>query len=161
MAQRCLLYYITDRTQFPGDEHARRRALLAKIAEAAHAGVDYIQLREKDLSTRELEHLARESRGMIQQVGAENRELRTRLLINSRSDVALATDADGVHLRSEDVSPLTVRSIWAEVIALAPQTGSQSDAQRPLIAALRRPGAGLLAAVIHAVGGVFLAGMAR
>ena len=135
MAQRCLLYYITDRTQFPGDEHARRRALLAKIAEAAHAGVDYIQLREKDLSTRELEHLARESVGMIRQVGTENRELRTRLLINSRTDVALATDADGVHLRSEDVSPLTVRSIWAEVIALAPQTGSQSDAQRPLIAA--------------------------
>src|ERR1700733_12038404 len=135
MVQRCLLYYITDRTQFPGDEHARRRALLAKIAEAAHAGVDYIQLREKDLSTRELEHLARESVGMIRQVGTENRELLTRLLINSRTDVALAAGADGVHLRSEDVSPLTVRSIWAEVIALAPQTGAQSDAQRPLVAA--------------------------
>ena len=113
MVQRCLLYYITDRTQFPGDEHARRRALLAKIAEAARTGVDYIQLREKDLSARELEDLARESVGMIRQVGAENRALRTRLLINSRTEVALAADADGVHLRSEDVSPLTVRSIWA------------------------------------------------
>ena len=35
MADRCLLYYITDRSQFRGDEPARRRALLAKIAEAA------------------------------------------------------------------------------------------------------------------------------
>ena len=57
----CLLYYITDRTAFPGDEPARRRRLLEKIAEAARAGVDYIQLREKDLSTRELESLAREA----------------------------------------------------------------------------------------------------
>ena len=61
MADRCLLYYITDRTQFPGDESARRRALLAKIADAARSGVDYIQLREKDLSTRDLEALAREA----------------------------------------------------------------------------------------------------
>jgi thiamine-phosphate pyrophosphorylase len=55
MATRCLLYYITDRTAFPGDEPCRRRRLLEKIAEAASAEVDYIQLREKDLSTRELE----------------------------------------------------------------------------------------------------------
>jgi len=47
MARRCLLYYITDRSQFRGDEPTRRRALLAKVAEAACAGVDYIQLREK------------------------------------------------------------------------------------------------------------------
>src|SRR5580698_9588537 len=114
MAQRCLLYYITDRAQFPGDEHARRRALLAQIAEAARAGVDYIQLREKDLSTRELEHLARESVGMIRQVGTENRELLTRLLINSRTDVALAAGADGVHLRSEDISAAMARSIWQQ-----------------------------------------------
>ncbi len=58
---RCLLYYITDRTAFPGDEPTRRRRLLEKIAEAARAGVDYIQLREKDLSTRDLESLAREA----------------------------------------------------------------------------------------------------
>ena len=44
-----------------GDESARRRALLAKVAEAAHAGVDYIQLREKNLSTREHEQLARDA----------------------------------------------------------------------------------------------------
>ena len=61
MADRCLLYYITGRSEFSGDENTRRRALLAKIAEAARAGVDYIQLREKDLSMRELEMLARDA----------------------------------------------------------------------------------------------------
>ncbi len=56
-----LLYYITDRRQFPGTAADQRRALLAKIAEAARAGVDYIQLREKDLPVRDLEQLAREA----------------------------------------------------------------------------------------------------
>ena len=50
-----LLYYITDRMQFPGDEAERRQQLLSRISEAAAYGVNYIQLREKDLSIRELE----------------------------------------------------------------------------------------------------------
>ncbi len=111
----CLLYYITDRNAFPGDESARRRALLEKIAEAARAGVDYIQLREKDLPTRELESLAREAVSLIRegpQPRAENRKLRTALLINSRTDVALAVQADGVHLRSGDITPQEVRAAW-------------------------------------------------
>jgi len=55
-----LLYYITDRKQFPGDETAQRQALLGKIREAAGCGVDFIQLREKDLAVRELQPLATE-----------------------------------------------------------------------------------------------------
>ena len=106
MADRCLLYYITDRSQFPGDERARRRALLAKIAEAARAGVDYIQLRERDLSARELETLARQ----VAEIVREN-SLSTLLLINSRTDVALAAGADGVHLRANDVEPHEVRQV--------------------------------------------------
>ena len=114
MADRCLLYYITDRSQFRGDEHARRRALLTKIAEAASAGVDYIQLREKDLSGRGLEALVREVVAAVRNstlLRTEHRELRTRLLINSRTDVALAAGADGVHLRSDDLSPDEVRQM--------------------------------------------------
>lgn len=110
---RCLLYYVTDRNAFPGDESMRRRRLLEKIVEAARAGVDYIQLREKDLSTRELESLAREALSVLNQLRTKNRELRTALLINSRTDVALAVGADGVHLRSEDVSPQAVRAIYS------------------------------------------------
>src|SRR5579863_10037448 len=114
MAARCLLYYITDRIAFAGDEPIRRRRLIEKISEAARAGIDYIQLRENDLSTRELESLAREAVSILTQLRAENRELRTNLLINSRTDIALATGADGVHLRSSDISPQDVRAIWQE-----------------------------------------------
>jgi thiamine-phosphate pyrophosphorylase len=114
MPARCLLYYITDRAAFPGDERIRRRLLLEKISEAARAGVDYIQLREKDLPTRELESLAREAMNIIReaQLRTQSRELRTALLINSRTDVALAVEADGIHLRSDDVSPEDVREAW-------------------------------------------------
>lgn len=112
MAERCLLYYITDRSAFPGDERERRIYLLQKIAEAAACGVDYIQLREKDLSTRELESLAREATRVVQKQRTENREQRTALLINSRTDIALAVGGDGVHLRSADVSPEDVRTAW-------------------------------------------------
>jgi thiamine-phosphate pyrophosphorylase len=102
-----LLYYITDRTQFPGNEASRRRALLDAIAEASRSGVDFIQLREKDLSGRELEALARDAAAMVRENSS-----RTRLLINSRADVAIACGVDGVHLRSEDVSPSEVRAAW-------------------------------------------------
>ncbi len=118
-----LLYYITDRTQFSGGEPERRRRLLQKIAEAARAGVDYIQLREKDPSSRELESLAREAVQVVRvnrKPGTENGERRTGLLINSRSDVALASGADGVHLRSDDVSPSDIRLIWNRRGAGAP-----------------------------------------
>ena len=102
-----LLYYITDRQQFPGDEPARRKRLLQKIAEAARGGVDYIQLREKDLSSRDLEALARDAMERVRASAGP-----TRLLINSRTDIALAAGADGVHLRSNDVSAEEVRKIW-------------------------------------------------
>ncbi len=114
MADRCLLYYITDRSQFSGDESARRRALLAKVVEAATAGVDYIQLREKDISARELELLARDALAAVRNSASsktENREPKTRLLINSRTDIALAVGADGVHLRADDVAPPEVRQM--------------------------------------------------
>ena len=109
-----LLCYITDRKQFSRDEATRRRLLLQKIADAARCGVDFIQLREKDLAARELEALAHETVGIVQKnVGAESRTLGTRLLVNSRTDIAIVVGADGVHLRSDDLSPSQVRTIWA------------------------------------------------
>jgi thiamine-phosphate pyrophosphorylase len=114
----CRLYYITDRTAFPGDESSRRRHLLEKIGEAVRAGLDYIQLREKDLSTRDLEFLAREAVNAIREIqpSITKRQPATALLINSRTDVALAAQADGVHLRSDDISPQEVRTIWQSSI---------------------------------------------
>jgi len=100
-----LLYYITDRKQFSGDESERRQRLIEKISQAAGHGVDYIQLRERDLSSRDLEHLARDA---MQCVGGTN----TKLLVNSRTDIALSARAHGVHLRSNDISPEDVRTVW-------------------------------------------------
>ncbi len=100
------LYYITDRSAFPGDETARRRQLLEKIAEAARAGIDYIQLREKDLSAGDLETLAREVVSILREMRAE-----TKLFLNSRTDIALAIEADGVHLRGDDISPREISDI--------------------------------------------------
>jgi thiamine-phosphate pyrophosphorylase len=109
-----LLYYITDRTQFAGDESARRRLLLAKIAEAARWEVDFIQLREKDLPVSELESLAWTAVAVVREQKPEvvSSGKRTRILINSRVDVAIACGADGVHLRSDDISPWDVRKVW-------------------------------------------------
>jgi thiamine-phosphate pyrophosphorylase len=126
-----LLYYITDRTALAADEPTRRRRLLEKIAEAGLAGIDYIQLREKDLPTRDLESLAREAVSVLNQLRTENRELRTALLINSRTDVALAVGADGVHLRSDDVAPQEIRIIWSQCGAGAP---ARRLSQAPVIA---------------------------
>lgn len=79
------LYLITDRHQVScGD-------LPAAVEQALRGGVRAVQLREKDLSSRDLCQLARELRKLTRHHGA-------RLLINDRIDVALAVDADGVHL---------------------------------------------------------------
>lgn len=90
-----LLYYVTDRKQFPGDETARRARLLETIASAVRAGADFIQLREKDLSARDLEGLARMTMERVAGTHAK-------LLINARADVAIAVGAHGVHLPSGD-----------------------------------------------------------
>ncbi|HEX6802428.1 MAG TPA: thiamine phosphate synthase [Terriglobales bacterium] len=108
-----LLYYITDRTQFAGNETQRGAQILERIALAARCGVDFVQLRERDLGGRGLEDLAQKAIEAIRASGSN-----TRLLINSRTDVALAAGADGVHLRSADISPLDVRRIWRSAGAL-------------------------------------------
>src|SRR5512133_3473303 len=103
-----LLYYITDRRQFHGNHSEQHRQLLGKIAEASAAGVDYIQLRERDLPIRQLERLAEQAAEAVRSAGTT-----TRLLINSRVDVALAVGAHGVHLRSDDISASDARAIAA------------------------------------------------
>ena len=113
-----LLYYISARTQFECDAAQQCARVLDKIAEAARAGVDYIQLRERDLTTRELERLAREAVARVRESGTK-----TKLLINSRIDVAIATGADGVHLRSDDLAASEARAIWAKLAKAEPLIG--------------------------------------
>ena len=118
-----LLYYITDRTQFPGTDADRRAALLLRIGGAARAEVDYIQLREKDLAPREVERLARDAVRAVRENSST-----TKLLINARTDIALACDADGVHLPgvhlpSDDLPASEVRSLWMKCANREPVIG--------------------------------------
>lgn len=79
------LYLISDRRQAAGGD------LIRAVHSALKGGVRAVQLREKDLTARELLPLARELRQLTREYGAC-------LLINDRIDVALAVEADGVHL---------------------------------------------------------------
>jgi thiamine-phosphate pyrophosphorylase len=156
-----LLYYITDRSAFPGDEPIRRRHLLAKIAEAATQGIHYIQLREKDLPTNELKSLAREAMQLISQarkLATDHCPLTTALLINSRTDVALATAADGVHLPANDVTPQEVRTAWRSEASKcgAGALAREISPQNPLIAvSCHSPQEVIQAAENHATFAVF------
>jgi thiamine-phosphate pyrophosphorylase len=88
------LLVVTDRHQTKG------RPLVPLLQRVLTAGITAIQLRERDLSTRELVTLARE----VQNITAS---CRSQLLINDRIDVALAMEGVGVHLRSDSL-PLSV-----------------------------------------------------
>ncbi len=113
-----VLYYITDRVQFSGGDAGRRAGLLRRIAEAARAGVDYIQLREKDLTARELERLARNAVKVLRDNSST-----TKLLINGRADIALACGADGVHLPGGELAASEVRAQWMKCTNREPVIG--------------------------------------
>jgi thiamine-phosphate pyrophosphorylase len=113
-----LLYYITDRKGFAGNEAQQRDAVLRKIADAARAEVDYIQLREKDLSARDLERLARDAVLAVR----ENSRI-TKLLINGRADIALACGADGVHLPGGAMPGSEIRGLWKKCLDREPLIG--------------------------------------
>jgi len=97
-------YYITARQQLePPSVETLRRKVQASLA----AGVDYVQLREKDLAGKHLATLISE----IQELPEKNRSRRAlHLLVNERLDVALASGADGVHLPSDSLPLSTVRA---------------------------------------------------
>jgi thiamine-phosphate pyrophosphorylase len=116
-----LLYYITDRTLFSGSDAERQAQLLRAIEAAARAGVDFIQLREKDLTARDFEGLANRAVGIIEQAREDGS--RTKLLINSRVDVAIAVGADGVHLRSDDIPAGDTRTVFAKAGIAKPVVG--------------------------------------
>jgi len=102
-----LLCYITDRKALATGEADRRAALLRRIAEAARAGIDYIQLREKDLGPTDLELLAREALRLIR-----DNSSKTKLLINTHAEIALAVGVDGVHLPADSPPPAAIRAEW-------------------------------------------------
>jgi thiamine-phosphate pyrophosphorylase len=118
------LYYITDRRQLSSDPDESVRLLLDRISAVAKADVDAIQLREKDLSARELVELGRRAAEIIHRANSPGASrVRTRLLINSRVDAAIACGSDGVHLRSDDVSAADARVVFAQAGVSSPVIG--------------------------------------
>ncbi len=91
-----LLCYVTDRRSLPGvAPEAWFSALVQKIEQVASAGVDWVQIREKDLSARELAALTRQ---ILWSTASSSKRRGVRILVNDRLDVALAEHAGGVHL---------------------------------------------------------------
>ena len=72
--------------------------------EAADAGVDLIQIRERDLEASALA-------AMVTRIVQITRGCRTRVVVNDRIDIALACEADGVHLRGDSIPPARARAI--------------------------------------------------
>ncbi|MGO8788693.1 MAG: thiamine phosphate synthase [Terriglobia bacterium] len=93
------LYYITDRAQI------KSQTLDERIAGAIGAGVDWVQVREKDLPARGLLTLAESAAERARRLG------HTQVLVNDRLDVALAANAHGVHLGTRSMPAELVRRI--------------------------------------------------
>lgn len=109
------LYLITDRTQTAG------RPLPAVVAQALEGGVRMLQLREKDLPSRELFTLATELRQITDRYNA-------RLIINDRIDCALAVGADGVHLGISGIPVAAARAIAGKEFLIGYSAHAVSEA---------------------------------
>ena len=104
-----LLYAITDRSLYPGEERERWAALVRQAARWAESGaVDVIQIREKDLAQEALERLARE---IVRACGSSA----TRVVLNGPAWMARRVGAGGVHLASRATSGAALAARIAEV----------------------------------------------
>ena len=98
MKQALKLYLVTDRDLSLG------RSLEEVVREAVAGGVTMVQLREKDAATGEFIELGRRLKAVLKPLGIP-------LIINDRVDVALAVDADGVHIGQSDMSYADARRL--------------------------------------------------
>ena len=94
-----------------------------KIEEALRAGVDFIQLREKNISSAEY---LRRARLLVEMAG----DFKTKVIINDRVDIALLGGADGVHLGQEDVPVADARRLMGaeKIIGATAKTPEQAKA---------------------------------
>jgi len=109
------LCYVTDRGSLPGPSgQGLTAALLARIEAAAAAGVNWIQVREKDLSGKDSASLTKQA---LQRVSRHSTSapVPTRILVNGRLDVALSERAGGVHLGEDSLPVFEARRFLREL----------------------------------------------
>ncbi|HEX8948106.1 MAG TPA: thiamine phosphate synthase, partial [Dissulfurispiraceae bacterium] len=111
------LYLITDRKLF-----ADENALCYAVEDALRAGVGAVQLREKDLPTRDLLDLAYKMRELTARYGAK-------FFVNDRTDIALCVRADGVHLGQSGLPAYAVRKIAGRGLTIGISTHSLREAE--------------------------------
>ena len=106
-----LRYAITDRRAFSGDERLRSAAVAASAKRWAEAGIEFVQIREKDLSEADLILLAKRFRASLPMRGG------TRLLVNAPLEMAVrlavGSGADGIHVPLRDLASLAA-AVWTE-----------------------------------------------
>jgi thiamine-phosphate pyrophosphorylase len=110
------LYIITDRKLFKA-----QCSMYFAIESALEAGAKYIQLREKDLSVKELMEMAVWMRELTGEYDAK-------LFINDRVDIALSVGADGVHLGQKSIPPHAVKKISGDKLMIGVSTHSINEA---------------------------------
>jgi thiamine-phosphate diphosphorylase len=117
------LFLVTDRRRLAGDVplEKARRCLLRQAECAAEAQIDCIIVRERDLEARDLADL---TRALV----VLTRGTRTRVVVNDRVDVALASGADGVHLRSDSIAPQVVRQMTPKEFLIGRSVHSAPEA---------------------------------
>jgi thiamine-phosphate pyrophosphorylase len=111
------LLAISDRASLGGEE-----ALPAWLHGLAAAGVDGVQLREKDLGDRALYGLARQARSLLPPP--------LRLLVNGRLDLALAAGADGAHLPADGVPLAALRARFGPGVLLGRSTHRLAEVEQ-------------------------------
>jgi len=111
------LCLVTDR------ELARGRSLIDIALAAVAGGATMVQLREKTIATRAFIEEARALKARLAPLGAP-------LIINDRADIALAVDADGLHVGQDDMPYATARALMgpARIIGLSITALDQLDA---------------------------------
>ena len=95
------LYAVTDRTW------VKDTTLMDQVKEALEGGITFLQLREKHLSKEEFIKEAREMKEL-------SKEYKVPFVINDNIEVALAVDADGVHIGQDDMSVEEARKLLGE-----------------------------------------------
>jgi len=111
------LYLITD------DKYFKGRDLLETVEKAIRGGVTAVQYRFKDKTTREMYEELLKLRELTKRYGVE-------LVVNDRVDLALAVEADGVHVGKEDLPPEAVRKVVGNKLYVGYTVNSLEELRR-------------------------------